>query len=105
MKLRDCACLITLSLLLSAGAAFANETGEPSFEPSFEPEAALADTPRAGSAARHWLALQRSGAQASPHPQPLSGEVQQKIHERYVQSFSHPIPERLKQASTGTTSQ
>ncbi|CAH1746296.1 conserved exported protein of unknown function [Thauera humireducens] len=100
MKLRDCARLIALSLLLSAGAAFANETGEP----PFEPEAALADTPSAGSAARQWLALQRSGAQASPHPQPLSGEVQQKIHERYVQSFSHPIPERLKQESAGTTS-
>lgn len=40
------------------------------------------------------LELQRSQQLASPHPQYVSGDVQARIYRRYVESFSHPIPER-----------
>lgn len=43
-------------------------------------------------AARDWLELQSSGAAASSQPQPLSGAAMDKVHERYVKSFGHPLP-------------
>lgn len=45
------------------------------------------------SATRAWLDFQRSGQAASDQPQPISGEAMDKIHERYINSFSNPIPD------------
>lgn len=45
------------------------------------------------SATRAWLEFQRSGQAASDQPQPLSGHAMDRIHERYINSFSDPIPE------------
>lgn len=98
MRLRRCACLIALGLL-PAATPLAAETGPTATEHEYR----LTDDPRAGATAHYWLELQRSRAHASPHPQPLSGEVQQKIHERYVNSFTHEIAERLDQESVGTS--
>lgn len=42
---------------------------------------------------QQWLELQRSGKSASPQAQPLSGEVMDKVHSRYLKSFEKPIPE------------
>lgn len=44
-----------------------------------------------------WLELQRSGSQASPHAQTLSGPVMQNVYERYKESFSKPIPQMTEQ--------
>ena len=98
MKLCRCACVIALSVL-PAAAVLAAE-GE---RPVTGHEDRLVDDRRNGATARYWLELQRSRAQASLHPQPLSGEVQQKIHERYVKSFTHEVEERLNQESVGTS--
>ena len=46
-----------------------------------------------GTEARAWLDLQRGGSQASETPRPMSGQQAQNIHERYLESFTHPIPE------------
>ena len=46
-----------------------------------------------GAEARAWLDLQRGGSQASETPRPMSGQQAQNIHERYLESFTHPIPE------------
>lgn len=43
-----------------------------------------------------WLEMQSSGAAASPQRQPLSGQAMNQIHERYIKSFSHPIPDYFK---------
>lgn len=40
-----------------------------------------------------WLELQRSGKAASTQAQPISGEVMDKVHQRYIKSFERPIPE------------
>lgn len=45
------------------------------------------------SPTQQWLELQRSGKSASPQAQPISGEVMDKVHKRYLKSFEKPIPE------------
>lgn len=45
------------------------------------------------SSVQQWLELQRSGKAASPQAQPMSGEVMEKVHQRYLKSFEKPIPE------------
>lgn len=45
------------------------------------------------SSTQQWLELQRSGKSASSQAQPLSGEVMDKVHQRYLKSFEKPIPE------------
>jgi hypothetical protein len=39
-----------------------------------------------------WLELQSSGEAASEQPQPLSGPAMDRVHERYLKNFTHPIP-------------
>lgn len=48
---------------------------------------------RESSVTKQWLELQRSGKSASPQAQPISGEVMDKVHKRYLKSFEKPIPE------------
>ena len=57
-----------------------------------------------GSSTRRWLELQRSGAVASSTRQPLSGPVAKNIHERYVDSFTYPIPEYYYDEESGSNS-
>ncbi|WP_019625165.1 DUF3613 domain-containing protein [Thioalkalivibrio sp. ALJT] len=42
---------------------------------------------------RDWLAMQRDGAQASEHVQGLSEAARTRALGRYLDSFTHPIPE------------
>lgn len=49
--------------------------------------------PAFGERVGRLLELQRSGRLSSPHSQSLAGEVQSRIYRRYVESFSHPIPD------------
>lgn len=44
---------------------------------------------------RHWLELQREGEQASPIERTLPGPIQDRIYQRYLQSFEYPIPENF----------
>lgn len=52
--------------------------------------------PATGEMTSQWLELQRSGEQASVHPDGDSAEVSENIYQRYVKSFTHPIPETFK---------
>ncbi|MFD1122993.1 DUF3613 domain-containing protein [Methylophilus flavus] len=45
------------------------------------------------SPTQQWLELQRSGKAASAQAQPVTGEVMDKVHTRYLKSFEKPIPE------------
>jgi hypothetical protein len=49
------------------------------------------------SPAKQWLELQRSGKAASVQAQPISGEVMDRVHKRYLKSFENPIPEFYEQ--------
>lgn len=64
--------------------------------PSTQAEASMAQAAGTAGATRLWLARQREGQQASARAQPLSGAVQEQVYERYLKSFSHPIPEDFK---------
>lgn len=44
---------------------------------------------------KEWLDLQRSGDAAGSRPT-LGGQEMQRIYERYLDSFTHPIPERFR---------
>lgn len=49
--------------------------------------------PEMGEQTRHWLEWQSSGHAASSEPQTVSGDVAAKTYQRYLDSFTYPIPE------------
>ncbi len=55
------------------------------------PSAESADGHGAGT--RQWLEMQRSGQSASPNKQTLSGPAMKKIHDKYIDGFSQPVPD------------
>jgi hypothetical protein len=57
--------------------------------------AAEAPENKVGTQTRSLLEVQRSGQAASDTDRPMSGEVAKRTHQRYVESFSQPIPESL----------
>lgn len=46
-----------------------------------------------GDEVRAWTQLQQSGAASNPQPQPMPGEIADKVYDRYLKTFDHPIPE------------
>lgn len=68
--------LMGLSILLAASSALAEQAA-----------------PAQGQATREALDLQRSGRAASSTARPMSDDVADRTHQRYAESFSHPIPE------------
>lgn len=79
MKKISLAALVLWSVLPLAASA-----GEPA------PSAA------AGQPTREALELQRSGRAASDTARPMSGDIAERTHRRYAESFSQPIPESFK---------
>lgn len=51
-----------------------------------------------GVSTRRLLALQASGQHASPLQYSMPIDVASKVYARYLESFSHPIPEHLNSA-------
>jgi len=56
-----------------------------------------------GSQTRFWLATQTSGVSAVTDERPMPGEVATLVYERYLNSFTHPIPERYEANSFKVT--
>jgi hypothetical protein len=54
------------------------------------------------SPTQQWLELQRSGRSSSSQAQPISGEVMDKVHQRYLKSFDKPIPEFYEHETPAT---
>ncbi len=65
-----------------------------------EPATPAGDIP--GATARGWLQLQADGGQASARRQTLSGEAMSRIYDRYLRSFTLPIPARMTSAAGST---
>lgn len=84
--------LILITMLMGSGFSYAEEVGQNSASSGRDSAGSNAQQ-GSRSATREWLELQRSGQAASDQPQPISGEAMGKIHERYINSFSKPIPE------------
>jgi len=63
--------------------------------------------PQAGSSARdqweveQWLQLQASGRQASANRQAATAAERDRAYRRYLDSYSHPIPEYLLDENQG----
>ncbi|WP_370299586.1 DUF3613 domain-containing protein [Abyssibacter sp.] len=49
-------------------------------------------SPGDGEATRAWLELQASGRAASKAERPMDGDAADRVYQRYLDSFSHPIP-------------
>jgi hypothetical protein len=56
-----------------------------------------------GAQSRFWLETQTSGAYAVTDDRPMPGEVATMVYQRYLNSFTHPIPERYESDSFKTT--
>lgn len=66
------------------------------------PLAAFADDaakPQLGDEVRAWTDLQKSGTASVTDARPMPGEVADKVYDRYLQSFGHPIPEAFERQS------
>ncbi|SNR71546.1 Protein of unknown function [Methylobacillus rhizosphaerae] len=83
--------------LLGSSFAFANDLFNGQLA---EQEQAIAPVPRGEDTSfrstQEWLSLQREGTHASPNKQELSGPVLTNIHQRYVDGFKHPIPDKFE---------
>jgi hypothetical protein len=55
-------------------------------------------TPAAQDAAetRNWIELQQRAGESPAAPRPMAGEVADQVYQRYLKSFSHPIPEQFE---------
>jgi hypothetical protein len=57
-----------------------------------------------GSQTRYWLTTQTSGASSVTDQRPMPGEAASLVYQRYLNSFTHPIPERFEADSFSTRS-
>ena len=57
-----------------------------------------------GSQTRLWLATQTSGANSVTESRPMPGEVATLVYQRYLKSFTYPIPERYSSESFQSSS-
>ena len=53
-----------------------------------------------GQQTRAWLAAQRTPAKTAP-ARGMPGEAADRVYQRYLQSFTRPIPERFERERTG----
>lgn len=85
--------LLTLPAALADNApAVDPPTAERRDAPQATPQQQRLATPPGGTT-RRLLEQQRAGHHASSQDQWLSGDVQREVYRRYVNSFSHSIPE------------
>ena len=64
-----------------------------------EPEVEYTPNSTFQTSTHRLLEQQRSGQNASTEEQHLSGKVSTEVYKRYVNSFSHPIPDRFSSDS------
>src|SRR5882757_8826127 len=81
----------------TASSTPAADTAAPA--PTATPVAAPAQGQGFGSQTRFWLATQTSGVSAVTDERPMPGEAATLVYQRYLTSFTHPIPERYESDS------
>jgi hypothetical protein len=64
----------------------------------------LAGNTEFGAQTEAWLNLQTSNSASVASTPPLPGEVATRIYERYLKSFTYPIPVRLSSDQFNTSS-
>lgn len=83
-------------------AALADGGSDSSTAPAASASAAPAAGQGFGSQTRYWLATQASGASSVTEARPMPGEAATLVYQRYLNSFTHPIPERFGSDSFST---
>lgn len=58
-----------------------------------------ADRSELGAEVRAWTELQKSGNASLGAIRPMPGEIADRVYERYLQSFTRPIPEQYGRES------
>jgi hypothetical protein len=103
--------MIVAALALPLTALAQNDSSSTSSGPTaVAPDASASSTPAAtpaaapaeqgfGSQTRLWLATQTSGTASVSEARPMPGEVATLVYQRYLNSFTHPIPERYSSES------
>jgi hypothetical protein len=82
-----------------------NDTASaPASAPAASPAAAPVAGQGLGAQTRFWLATQTSGVYSVTEERPMSGEAASLVYQRYLNSFTHPIPERYESDSFSTNS-
>ena len=81
-------------VLLSAGLVMAQEKSQAESRQESPQKMVAMPVLKVGDATHKLLALQASGAVASDLQHPMPVAVAEKIYQRYLDSFSHPIPEK-----------
>lgn len=84
--------------LLMLGLSSAATLAEPSANKDLPEPSANKDL--RGEQTRQWLELQKNGDAASSIPQNLSGPASANVYERYLNSFTHPIPEYFSESDS-----
>lgn len=90
--------ILLVGLALAPFGAFAQQQGQQS-----DGQWQGNTPPPVGYRTEQWLKLQRSGREAAP-PVPMAGEVAQRVYQRYLKSFTHPIPEHFQNRDSFSTS-
>ena len=91
------------STAASAPAAAPSDAAPVASPAPAEPAAAPVVSQGFGSQTRLWLATQTDGTYAVTDERPMPGEVATMVYQRYLKSFTHPIPERYESDSFKTT--
>ncbi|MGC4059832.1 MAG: DUF3613 domain-containing protein [Aquabacterium sp.] len=94
--------IFAMLALVLGGASHAMAADAPSDE-SKTPPSSQSESQPAPTVTGKWLNAQASGKQASSSRPSLSGPILDKVHQRYVNSFGYPIPERLTDAKAAPT--
>jgi hypothetical protein len=90
--------MMALSLPLTALAQTSTQTD------SNASASAPAPTEGFGSQTRLWLSTQVSGTNSVTEQRPMPGEVATQVYQRYLNSFTHPIPEHYASESFSAAS-
>ena len=84
-------------------AALAQPDGTAASTPAAAPASAPVAGQGFGSQTRFWLATQTSGISSVTEERPMPGEAATLVYQRYLNSFTHPIPERYESDSFKTS--
>lgn len=99
--------LFTMCAVLGAAVAEAAPGSEALSHPVPEParvgesHSAVRDNP---ASTGNWLSIQREGEQASPHEQQATDVERELSYQRFLESYTHPIPEFFAQEAGGDIS-
>lgn len=87
-------CLVGCICVWMATGAYAQDAKNQE-TPKVQQQTVWLPQPKVGEATQKLLELQGRGTLASDRQYPMPAAVAERVYKRYVDSFAHPIPEKL----------